>query len=68
MTKIKHEKHEELIPTDKYISDLDETFVCEGLSAKTIDETQYKDVTEEEAQKIIEKINKEIEDGTQEEN
>lgn len=68
MTKIKHRNHEELIPADVYISDIEETFVCKGLSAKEIDETQYKDITEEEAQKILEKINKENEDGTQEEN
>lgn len=68
MTKIKHRNHEELIPADIYISDIEETFVCKGLSAKEIDETQYKDITEEEAIEILEKINKENEDGTQEEN
>ena len=61
MTKIKHRNHEELIPADIYISDIEETFVCKGLSAKIIDETQYKDITEEEAIEIMSKLDEEEE-------
>ncbi len=68
MQKIIYEKHEELIPADKYITDIDETFVCEGLSVKHIDENMYKDITDEEAEAIMEKINKEAEDNGKEEN
>lgn len=65
MTKMVYEHHEELIPDDKYISDLDETFVCEGLSATHIDETQYKDISAEKAQEIINK-QEAVGNGTQE--
>ena len=61
MTKIKHRNHEELIPADIYISDIEETFVCKGLSAKEIDETQYKDITEEKAIEIMSKLDEEEE-------
>ena len=61
MTKIKHRNHEELLPADIYISDIEETFVCKGLSAKEIDETQYKDITEEEAIEIMSKLDEEEE-------
>jgi len=61
MVKMKFQNHEELIPADKYISDIEETFVCEGLSAKEIDETQYKDITEFEAIQIMSKLDQENE-------
>ena len=68
MQKIIYEKHEELIPANNYLTDLEETFVCKGLSAKHIDENMYKDITDEEAEAIMEKINKEAEDNGKEEN
>ena len=68
MQKLINGKHEELIPANKYICDIEETFVCEGLSAKHIDENMYKDITDEEAEAIMEKINKEAEDNGKEEN
>ena len=68
MKKIVYEKYEELIPEDNYIADIEETFVCEGLCAKYIDESLYKDVSDEKAIEIMEKINKEAEDNGKEEN
>lgn len=68
MQKIIYEHYEELIPKNHYITDLEESGVFERLCAKHIDETQYKDITDEEAEAIIEKINKEAEDYGKEEN
>lgn len=68
MKKIIYEKYEELIPEDNYISDIEETFVCEGLCAKHIDESQYKDVSDDKAIEIMEKINKEENENGKEEN
>ena len=59
MKKVIYEKYEELQPRWKYISDLNETFVCEGLCATHIDETQYKDISSEKAEEILEKGNEE---------
>ena len=62
MKKIVHENYEELIPEDNYIADIEESFVCEGLCAKHIDESQYKDVTDDEAIEIMKKIQEDEEE------
>lgn len=68
MQKIIYEHYEELIPENHYITDLEESGIFERLCAKHIDESQYKDITDEEAKAIIEKLNKEVEDYGKEEN
>lgn len=57
MQKIIHEYFEELIPEYTYIIDINENELYMGLCAKHIDESQYKDITDEEAEAIL---NKEI--------
>lgn len=67
MVKIQYEHYEELLPAENYLADIEETCVFEKLCAKHIDETQYKDITDEEAEIIKNKINKEVEDNGKEE-
>lgn len=68
MQKIFYEHYEELIPENHYITDLEESGIFERLCAKHIDESQYKDITDEEAEIIIEKLNKEENENGKEEN
>lgn len=75
MQKIVYEKHEELIPENTYLTDLEESDVYTLICAKHIDESLYKDITDEEAEIIIkrntpedEEINEEVEDNGKEEN
>lgn len=68
MIKIQYEHYEELLPAENYIADINEENVFEKLCAKHIDELQYKDVTDEEAEMIMNKQNQEVEDNGKEEN
>ena len=53
MQKITYENHEELLPDNNYLTDLEESDAYTLICAKHIDETQYKDITDEEAERII---------------
>lgn len=68
MVKIQYEHYQELLPAENYIADIEEENVFEKLCAKYIDETQYKDISDEKAEEIINKQNQEVEDNGKEEN
>ena len=53
----------QLIPDNTYITDLEETFITEGIIANHIDESQYKDITDEEAEIILARIRGNEEDS-----
>ena len=54
---------EQLIPDNTYITDLEETFITKGIIANHIDESQYKDITDEEAEIILARIRGNEEDN-----
>lgn len=56
MSKKIHEHFEEILPKYTYITNLEETELYTGLCAKHLDETQFKDVTDEEAEEIRKRI------------
>ena len=58
----KTEKFIELIPENKYITDLYERNVFEGICGKNINPNDYKDISDEEAEKLLKRLS-EIEES-----
>ena len=59
---------EQLIPDNTYITDLEETFITKGIIANHIDESQYKDITDDEAEIILARFKEDTEDNGKKEN
>lgn len=55
MKVVYHEKYIELIPAENYISNLEETEAYKGLCGKNINPNDYKDISDEKAEKILKK-------------
>ena len=56
MKLIQFENFQKLLPEKHFLSDIDETYICEEVCSKNIDTNLYKDVTDEEAEEIMKKI------------
>ena len=57
----KTEKFIELIPENKYITDLNENNVFEGICGKNINPDDYKDISDARAQEILKRLSDEYE-------
>lgn len=58
---LKNEHFTELIPENKYITNIEETEICEGICGKNLNPADYKDITGEQAQEILNRLSKEYE-------
>lgn len=66
MKVITNEKFTELIPENKYITNIEETEICEGLCGKNINPADYKDISDEEAEKLLNRLSKMADDIVEE--
>lgn len=57
----KNEHFTELIPENKYITNIEETEICEGICGKNLNPADYKDITDEQAQEILNRLSKQYE-------
>lgn len=62
MQLIQHNGFQELKPRYKYIADINETSVFEGLCATEINIKEYKDISADKAEEILKKIEENEED------
>ena len=56
MSVIYHNNYIEIVPENNYITDLDETAVFEGICGKNLNVDSYKDITDEEAEEILKRL------------
>jgi hypothetical protein len=58
---LKNEHFTELIPENKYITNIEETEIMEGICGKDLNPADYKDITDEQAQEILNRLSKQYE-------
>lgn len=63
---VNHEKFTELIPENKYITNIEETDVMEGICGKNLNPADYKDISDEEAEKLLNRLSKMADDIVEE--